>query len=87
MDNRVFRGKHDEFWVYGYYVAYPNKQTYIVDFQYGREYSVLPEMISRNTEKIDLKGRLIWEHDIYFSEEEEDDGDVRFYYVCVWVKE
>jgi len=87
MDSRIFRGKHDIFWIYGYYVVYPNKNNYIIDYQDGKEHSVIPETVGRSTGKIDLKGRYIFEHDIYFSEEEEEHGDVRYHYVCVWVKE
>ena len=35
----------------------------------------------------DLKGREIYEGDIYFSEEETDEDDIRDFYVITWIKE
>ena len=35
----------------------------------------------------DEKGREIYDGDVYFNEIEQEDGDVRLYYICKWINE
>lgn len=39
------------------------------------------------TGHLDSNNKEVYEGDIHRQEIEEDDGDRRFYYVCVWIKE
>ena len=78
-------------WIYGLLIYDTDGQTPMIQavnpFNPSLFYTCMVGTECQFTGLKDEKDREIYDGDIYFDEIEEDDGDVRLYYVCKWIDE